>query len=414
MTHRTIKGTHDILPEDSVRWQELERVIHDVAASYGYSEIRTPIFENTNLFSRSIGEDTDIVSKEMYSWKDRSGGSLTLRPELTAPVARAYIQHNLGSKSPLQRMYYIGPLFRRERPQKGRQRQFHQFGIETFGSGFPEQDAEIIAVGNTIFSELGLKDISLKLNSLGSSTCRNKYTKALKDYLTPHKDSLSATSQKRLESNPLRILETKNPEEQKLIADAPSITDFWTADDKEHFSTVQNLLNSLNILYELDHQMVRGLDYYTRTTFEFISGNLGAQDAICGGGRYDGLVETLGGKPTPAIGFAAGMERILLSMDIGRDDAKENTVYMINLVESASGQALFIANELRELGCYVIMDTLRRSLKAQLRDANRIGAVKAVIMGEEELKNKTVQIKDLSSGEQEEIVMNDLVKHFTV
>lgn len=414
MTHRTIKGTHDILPEDSVRWQELERVIHDVAASYGYSEIRTPIFENTNLFSRSIGEDTDIVSKEMYSWEDRSGGSLTLRPELTAPVARAYIQHNLGSKSPLQRMYYIGPLFRRERPQKGRQRQFHQFGIETFGSGFPEQDAEIIAVGNTIFSELGLKDISLKLNSLGSSTCRNKYTKALKDYLTPHKDSLSATSQKRLESNPLRILETKNPEEQKLIADAPSITDFWTADDKEHFSTVQNLLNGLNILYELDHQMVRGLDYYTRTTFEFISGNLGAQDAICGGGRYDGLVETLGGKPTPAIGFAAGMERILLSMDIGRDDAKENTVYMINLVESASGQALFIANELRELGCYVIMDTLRRSLKAQLRDANRIGAVKAVIMGEEELKNKTVQIKDLSSGEQEEIVMNDLVKHFTV
>ena len=414
MTHRTIKGTHDILPEDSVRWQELERVIHDVAASYGYSEIRTPIFENTNLFSRSIGEDTDIVSKEMYSWKDRSGGSLTLRPELTAPVARAYIQHNLGSKSPLQRMYYIGPLFRRERPQKGRQRQFHQFGIETFGSGFPEQDAEIIAVGNTIFSELGLKDISLKLNSLGSSTCRNKYTKALKDYLTPHKDSLSATSQKRLESNPLRILETKNPEEQKLIADAPSITDFWTADDKEHFSTVQNLLNGLNILYELDHQMVRGLDYYTRTTFEFISGNLGAQDAICGGGRYDGLVETLGGKPTPAIGFAAGMERILLSMDIGRDDAKENTVYLINLVESASGQALFIANELRELGCYVIMDTLRRSLKAQLRDANRIGAVKAVIMGEEELKNKTVQIKDLSSGEQEEIVMNDLVKHFTV
>ena len=414
MTHRTIKGTHDILPEDSVRWQELERVIHDVAASYGYSEIRTPIFENTNLFSRSIGEDTDIVSKEMYSWKDRSGGSLTLRPELTAPVARAYIQHNLGSKSPLQRMYYIGPLFRRERPQKGRQRQFHQFGIEAFGSGFPEQDAEIIAVGNTIFSELGLKDISLKLNSLGSSTCRNKYTKALKDYLTPHKDSLSATSQKRLESNPLRILETKNPEEQKLIADAPSITDFWTADDKEHFSTVQNLLNSLNILYELDHQMVRGLDYYTRTTFEFISGNLGAQDAICGGGRYDGLVETLGGKSTPAIGFAAGMERILLSMDIGKDDAKENTVYFINLVESASGQALFIANELRELGCYVIMDTLRRSLKAQLRDANRIGAVKAVIIGEDELKNKTVQIKDLSSGEQEEIVMNDLVKHFTV
>ncbi len=414
MAFQTIKGTHDILPEDSTRWQELESIIHDVAVRFGYSEIRTPIFEDTSLFSRSVGEDTDIVSKEMYTWDDRSGGSLTLRPELTAPVARAFIQHNLGSKSPVQRMYYLGPLFRRERPQKGRQRQFHQFGIEAFGSEYPEQDAEIIAVGQTIFSELGLKDFSLKLNSLGSGECRGHYKKALQDYFNPLKNQLSETSQKRLETNPLRILDTKNPEEQKLLAGAPSIADFWTRDDAEHFSNVQDLLSVLDIPFELDPQMVRGLDYYTRTTFEFISGNLGAQDAICGGGRYDGLVEILGGKPTPAMGFAAGMERILMSMEQNGKKIEGNSVYLINLVESARGKALQIANEIRELGFTLTMDTLRRSLKAQLRDANRIGAVKVIIMGDDEIKNQTLQIKDLTTGEQEEIAESDLVKHFAV
>ena len=414
MTHRTIKGTHDILPEDSVRWQELESVIHEVAARFGYNEIRTPVFEDTSLFSRSVGEDTDIVAKEMYTWDDRSGGSLTLRPELTAPVARAYIQHNLGSKSPLQRLYYIGPLFRRERPQKGRQRQFHQFGIEAFGSKFPEQDAEIISFGHTVFTQLGLNDVSLKLNCLGSSECRGNYRNALKDFLTPHKNHLSEISQKRLETNPLRILDTKNPEEQKLLLNAPAIADHWTDYDKEHFSKVQDILNALHIPFELDYKMVRGLDYYTRTTFEFISGSLGAQDAICGGGRYDGLVEVLGGKPTPAIGFAAGMERILLSMKTNVNAVDENQVYIINLVESESSLALQIANLLRDAGCNVTMDTLRRSLKAQMRDANRIGAGKAVIIGENEIQNQTVQIKDLSSGEQKEIAKNDLVKYFTV
>ncbi|HBN45258.1 MAG TPA: histidine--tRNA ligase [Candidatus Marinimicrobia bacterium] len=414
MAYKTIKGTHDILPDESNRWQELEKVIHEVAASFGYSEIRTPIFENTSLFARSVGEDTDIVSKEMYTWEDRSGGSVTLRPELTAPVARAYIQHNLGVKSPLQRLYYIGPLFRRERPQKGRQRQFHQFGIEAFGSEFPEQDAEIIAFGNTVFSKLGIKDVTLKLNSLGSGECRSNYKKALQDFLTPYKNDLSATSQKRLSTNPLRILDTKDPDEQQLIASAPSITDYWTADDQKHFSTVQELLKVLKIPFELDHMMVRGLDYYTRTTFEFISGGLGAQDAICGGGRYDNLVETLGGKLTPGIGFAAGMERILLSMNSDIKAANEKRVHVINLIESESSHALQVANQLREAGYQVTMDTLRRSLKAQMRDANRSGAVKAVIIGEEELQKNVVQVKDLSSGEQKEISILNLVKHFTV
>jgi histidyl-tRNA synthetase len=393
MAYKTIKGTHDILPDESNRWQELEKVIHEVAASFGYSEIRTPIFENTSLFARSVGEDTDIVSKEMYTWEDRSGGSVTLRPELTAPVARAYIQHNLGVKSPLQRLYYIGPLFRRERPQKGRQRQFHQFGIEAFGSEFPEQDAEIIAFGNTVFSKLGIKDVTLKLNSLGSGECRSNYKKALQDFLTPYKNDLSATSQKRLSTNPLRILDTKDPDEQQLIASAPSITDYWTADDQKHFSTVQELLKVLKIPFELDHMMVRGLDYYTRTTFEFISGGLGAQDAICGGGRYDNLVETLGGKLTPGIGFAAGMERILLSMNSDIKAANEKRVHVINLIESESSHALQVANQLREAGYQVTMDTLRRSLKAQMRDANRSGAVKAVIIGEEELQKMLYRLK---------------------
>lgn len=413
MAFKTIKGTHDILPDESPRWQKLERVIHDVASRFGYSEIRTPIFEDTNLFSRSVGEDTDIVSKEMYSWEDRSGGSLTLRPELTAPVARSYIQHNLGAKSPLQRLYYIGPLFRRERPQKGRQRQFHQFGIEAFGSEFPEQDAEIISFGHTIFSELGVKDLSLKLNSLGSGECREHYRNALRSFIEPFKNDLSETSQKRLETNPLRILDTKDPKEQELLKDAPSISDHWTQDDKDHFSQVQNFLKAVNIPFELDERMVRGLDYYTRTTFEFIAGGLGAQDAICGGGRYDGLVEKLGGKPTPGIGFAAGIERILLSMDTEESNKNENSIYLIDLTNDGTN-TLKLAADLRNVGCKVTIDTLRRSLKAQLRDANRTNAGKVVIIGEEESKKNTAQVKDLSTGEQEEIFQKDLKKYFTV
>lgn len=413
MAFKTIKGTHDILPDESPRWQKLERVIHDVASRFGYSEIRTPIFEDTNLFSRSVGEDTDIVSKEMYSWEDRSGGSLTLRPELTAPVARSYIQHNLGAKSPLQRLYYIGPLFRRERPQKGRQRQFHQFGIEAFGSEFPEQDAEIISFGHTIFSELGVKDLSLKLNSLGSGECREHYRNALRSFIEPFINDLSETSQKRLETNPLRILDTKDPKEQELLKDAPSISDHWTQDDKDHFSQVQNFLKAVNIPFELDERMVRGLDYYTRTTFEFIAGGLGAQDAICGGGRYDGLVEKLGGKPTPGIGFAAGIERILLSMDTEESNKNENSIYLIDLTNDGTN-TLKLAADLRNVGCKVTIDTLRRSLKAQLRDANRTNAGKVVIIGEEESKKNTAQVKDLSTGEQEEIFQKDLKKYFTV
>ena len=414
MAYRTIKGTHDILPEEIHRWQQLENVVHSIAGHYGYNEIRTPVFEDTGLFSKSVGKDTDIVSKEMYSWEDRSGGHLTLRPELTAPVVRSFIQHNLGVRSPLQKLYYIGPLFRRERPQKGRQRQFHQFGVEVFGSEHPEQDVEVIALAHHIFKELGIKDISLKLNSIGSGDCRRNYRSALIKFLTPFKNDLSETSQKRLETNPLRILDTKIPHEKEIIQNAPSISDSWTDEDKNHFESVQSLLSGLNIPYELDEHLVRGLDYYTRTTFEFVSEDLGAQDAVCGGGRYDNLVEMLGGRPTPATGFAAGMERILLSMVMSEQTDGYESIYLINLGEAVTMKALQMAQELRSNGITVYMDTKRRSLKAQLREANRLGTKKAVILGEEELKNNRVQVKNLLKGEQEEIAMDQLAKYFIV
>ncbi len=414
MVFRAVKGTHDILPTESRRWQEMEEIIHSVATRFGYAEIRTPIFENTALFSRSVGEETDIVSKEMYSWEDRSGGHLTLRPELTAPVVRAYIQHNLGSASPLQKLYYLGPLFRRERPQKGRQRQFHQFGIEAFGSEHPEQDVEIIALASQLFSELKIPNITLKLNSIGSSECRAIYRNALRDYLQPYQNDLSETSQIRLENNPLRILDTKIPHEKDILQQAPSISAYWTQDDREHFEKIQWLLKELNIPFILDETLVRGLDYYTRTTFEFQAGNLGAQDAVCGGGRYDHLVEVLGGKPTPSIGFAIGLERIMLSMKTRNTGKNSNSIYLINLGNSSIGFALQVAGNLRKHNHTVTMDTLHRSLKAQLREANKLGSSKVIIIGEEEFKNNSVQIKDLNQGNQEEVGVDDLVNYFTV
>lgn len=414
MGYRTIKGTHDILPVDTDIWQYLEKIIHRVCSQYGYREIRTPIFEDTGLFSRSVGEDTDIVTKEMYTWEDRSGGQLTLRPELTAPVVRSFIQHNLGALSSLQKLYYLGPLFRRERPQKGRQRQFHQFGVEAFGSEHPEQDVEVIALAHHIFDQLEIDNITLKLNSIGSGDCRKNYRNALQEFLLPYQNDLSETSQQRLESNPLRILDTKIPHEKELIQNAPSILNFLTEADIDHFESVQSLLRGLNITFELDETLVRGLDYYTRTTFEFVSGNLGAQDAICGGGRYDNLVETLGGKPTPAIGFAAGMERILLSMVTNEQMDKQESIYLINLEDTAVVKAMQMAQELRSNGITVYMDTKHRSLKSQMRDANRLGSKKVIILGEEELKNDRVKVKDLLNGEQSEVEIKGLVKYFTI
>ena len=412
---KSIKGTHDILPEDSYKWRHLESIVHQVCAQFGYQEIRTPIFEQNKLFSRSVGEESDIVTKEMYSWEDKENSFLTLRPELTAPVARAYNQHNLGNLSPIHRFYYIGPLFRRERPQKGRQRQFHQFGIEAFGSNFAEQDAEIIALAWHLLAHFKLTNkIDLQVNSIGTSECRAGYRDALKQFLKPHFDELSEISKRRFNTNPLRILDSKNKKEQTILKNGPRISDYYTKDDKEHFNEVKTYLKAMNIPFTINSGLVRGLDYYTKTVFEITSNELGSQDALLGGGRYDSLVETLGGKPTPGIGFAAGIERILLL--INEENFKEHKpvtdIYLICLEKKGIPILLNIAKILRLKGLNVVSDPLRRSMKAQMRDANKLRARYVLILGESELKDNTVIFKNLESGKQESIKQEKIVKYF--
>ena len=412
---RSVKGTHDILPNESNKWQNLESIVNLVCAQYGYHEIRTPIFEETGLFSRSVGEETDIVSKEMYTWEDKDGKSLTLRPELTASVARSFIQHNLSNQSPIQRLYYMGPLFRRERPQKGRQRQFHQFGVEAFGSEHPEQDAEIIAIAWQILSHCGLADdAKLNLNSIGSKKCRIDYRSALKGYILPYLNDFSETSQQRFKTNPLRILDTKSEKEQMILKDAPMISDYHSTEDSAHIESLKGFLNAMDIPFVIDHKLVRGLDYYTKTVFEFNSLTLGAQDALLGGGRYDGLVKTLGGKQTPGIGFAAGMERFLIAMDESKSEFNRSTpdIYFVCLDENGLSNSLKISGQLRKNGFKVVTDSLRRSMKSQLRDANKLGAKFALILGETEIKDNTITFKDLGKGIQKTILQSEVINFF--
>ena len=408
---RSIKGTQDILPEESMKWQSLEDQIRKISSYYGYKEIRTPAFENTKLFSRGVGEETDIVSKEMYSWTDQGGENLTLKPELTAPVARAYIQHNLGRIRPINKLYYIDALFRRERPQKGRYRQFHQFGVEAFGSEHPEIDAEVIALAISVFESLGLEGLKLNLNSIGSAECRENYRTALKDYLKPYFNDLTETSQKRFNDNPLRILDTKAPNEIEILEDAPKISNYLTNDDQTHFNELIEYLDILEIDYELMPKLVRGLDYYSRTTFEITSLDLGAQNAICGGGRYDGLTEILGGKPTPGIGFAAGMERILLAMKDDQFNKDEVKIYIVGLGDNTLTTVIKLAEDLREQNLSTEFDVLRRSLKAQLREANKMNVKYAIIIGDEELESNQLEVKNFSTGNQQKIELSKIVDH---
>ena len=412
---RSVKGVHDILPDQSWQWRKIETALHNFMQKYGYQEIRTPAFEKTKLFSRSIGEETDIVSKEMYSWTDQGGEDLTLKPELTAPVARAYIQHNLGNQSSVNRLYYMDALFRRERPQKGRTRQFHQFGAEVFGSEHPEADAEIIAISYNFFKTLGLDNLTLTLNSVGSEECRHNFRNELRNYLQPFLSDLTETSQNRFKKNPLRILDTKIEHEKDIIKKAPGIDKFLTSTDRSHFQEVKSQLNTLSIPFTINPLMVRGLDYYTRTTYEITSNALGAQDALCGGGRYDKLVETLGGKPTPAVGFAAGIERLLLALDSKTSslNVEPIQIYIIGMVKETRSVCLILAQELRDQGFSVSSDLLRRSLKSLLREANRNRVKIAIIIGDDELANNTVQVKDLETSEQTTIEKNKLIKYLT-
>ena len=410
---KSIKGTHDILPNQTQNWQELEMQVHKTSNLYGYSEIRTPIIETASLFNRGVGEETDIVSKEMYSWEDKDKSIISLRPELTAPVVRSYIQHNLGGQSPLQRLYYIGPSFRRERPQKGRQRQFHQFGVEAIGSANPEQDAEVISLGWDILKSFGIKSLELKLSSIGSKSCRENFKSELVKYLNPFIPKLSEVSQRRLEKNPLRILDTKNKDEIEIVKSAPKIEQFYTKDDQNYFSSVQKFLNDLEIPFKIDPLLVRGLDYYTQTTFEICSENLGAQDALLGGGRYNGLVGSLGGKDAPAVGFAAGMERVIIAAKNRKKiSPKIPTIYAICTNDEAMGILQNSAKQLRNIGYKVICETLRRSMRSQMRDANKSNADYVMIIGDEEFNSRTIQLKDLKNGEQEKVDLEKIISYF--
>ena len=410
---KSIKGTHDILPNQTKDWQELEMQVHKTSNLYGYSEIRTPIIETASLFNRGVGEETDIVSKEMYSWEDKDKSIISLRPELTAPVVRSYIQHNLGGQSPLQRLYYIGPSFRRERPQRGRQRQFHQFGVEAIGSANPEQDAEVISLGWDILKSFGIKSLELKLSSIGSKSCRENFKSELVKYLNPFIPKLSEVSQRRLEKNPLRILDTKNKDEIEIVKSAPKIEQFYTKDDQNYFSSVQKFLNDLEIPFKIDPLLVRGLDYYSQTTFEICSENLGAQDALLGGGRYDGLVGSLGGKDAPAVGFAAGMERVIIAAKNRKMiSPKIPTIYAICTNDEAMGILQNSAKQLRSIGYKVICETLRRSMRSQMRDANKSNADYVIIIGDDEFNSRTIQLKDLKNGEQEKVDLEKIISYF--
>ncbi len=412
--YTTHQGMNDILPGEVEKWQALERLIHREARKFNFEEIRTPVMEQTELVVRSVGRETDIVSKEIYSFT-RGEDNYVLRPEGTAPVVRSYIQHHLDQRGGTQKFYYIGPMFRAERPQKGRLRQFHQFGIEIMGTGNAVADAECIAFMIHIYDVVGIKNTTLKINSIGDPASRDNYKQALTDYFTPLKDKLSEVSRKRLEKNPLRILDSKEAEDRPLVENAPRIADFLNPESKNHFEQVKLLLGELEIPFEEDPLLVRGLDYYTRTAFELISPDLGAQDALAGGGRYDLLAEEIGGPSTPAIGFAAGIERLLLAceeleIDIPGLLADQVDIYIVSLGEEGRKWALKHLPKLRRHGVSATMDYDGRSMKAQMKDANRKNARFAIIVGENELKENRFTFRDMEASEEISLPFDSIVE----
>jgi len=411
-----VKGAPDILPEESGKWQALEAVARDVLDRYGYGEIRTPAFEHTELFVRGIGEGTDIVEKEMYTFEDRGGESLTLRPEATASLMRAYMEHNLGAKNSLVKFYLIGPMFRHERPQSGRFRQFHQIDAEAVGSPGPAVDAEVAALLHHLLDAWGLQGISLHLNSIGDPNCRPAYRQAFVDYAEAHRSGLCPDCHLRLMKNPLRILDCKVQACQQIVAGAPTIAAYLCAPCRDHFATVRRLLDGLKIGHTVNERLVRGLDYYTRTTFEFLNPALGSQNAVAGGGRYDGLVEEIGGPPTPAIGFAIGEERILASLAAGqvRQEAPSYTgVYVATAGAEAFPAAFDLVQTLRRHGLRAAVDLEGRSLKGQLRQANKDRCRYSVILGSDELARGEATLKDMVSGEQRAVPLGEVVDRLT-
>ena len=405
------RGTNDFLPEDTAKWQYIEQVMHDLCKDYGYEEIRTPIFEDTELFQRGVGDTTDIVQKEMYTFDDAGGRSITLRPENTAAAARAYIEDKLFANTQPTKLFYIGPMFRYERPQAGRFRQFHQFGVECFGTNSPAADAEIIALAWEFYRRLGLKDLEVHLNSVGCPNCRPMFQQALKDYYSAHYDELCPTCQDRLERNPLRILDCKEEHCHELAEHAPIVLDYLCDECREHFEELQERLRAMGIAFEVDPTIVRGLDYYTKTVFEFKTETIGAQGTVCGGGRYDGLVELMGGQKQPAVGFGMGLERLKLVMEACGAPMPEEPrcdIALIPLGAKASVQCSAMAADLRTDGFYAETDLMNRSLKAQLKYANKIGARYTMVIGDSELEAGKARLKDMDSGEEQEVAFDRL------
>ncbi len=396
---------NDCLPTQSPLWQKLENTVKNVISAYGYNEVRMPIVEETNLFSRAVGEETDVVSKEMYTFDDRNGDSLTLRPEGTAGCVRSCIQNSLINRDE-QRLWYMGPMFRHERPQKGRYRQFHQCGVEVFGLNGPDVDAELIMMTARLWRELGINEhVRLELNSIGSQEDRADYRTALVAFLEQHIDVLDEDCKRRMHTNPLRVLDTKNPDVQAILGDAPRLSDYLGEESKAHFAGLCELLDAAGIEYTVNERLVRGLDYYNRTVFEWITESLGAQGTVCGGGRYDGLVEQLGGKPTPAVGFAMGLERLVLMLEtLELTEVRRSVdVYVVTAGEGTMMAGMKLAEQLRESipGVRVMNHFGGGNFKKQFKRADKVGAVVALVLGENEVADNTVVLKDLAGGEQE-------------
>ncbi|PKL83654.1 MAG: histidine--tRNA ligase [Ignavibacteriae bacterium HGW-Ignavibacteriae-3] len=400
---KAVTGTRDTLPSDIPKWNYLQSIVESVFSRFNYKEIRTPIFEDTSLFARGIGEATDIVGKEMYTFLDRSGESITLRPEMTAGAVRAFIEHSLDKKQNLNKLYYMGPMFRQERPQAGRFRQFHQFGAEALGSNDPLLDAEMIIMAYDIFAQLGLKNLLVKINSLGVPASRENYKNILKKHLEPFFEKLSSESKKRVDTNILRLFDSKEENDRNIMENAPLLLEYLDEDSLQHFEKVKQALLASRIPFEVDARLVRGLDYYTHTTFEIVSGSVGSQSALCGGGRYNLLVKELGGPDIPGIGFAAGMERILLACENEKSftlDEEKLDLYLVTIEKGLENFSYNTALNFRRNGLTVDLDYLNRSVKAQMREANRTNSRFVLLIGGDEFARGEIVLKNMSTGAQ--------------
>lgn len=408
------KGTKDVLPSESYKWQFVEGVCRSVSKRFHLKEVRTPTFEHTELFQRGVGETTDVVTKEMYTFQDKGNRSITLKPEGTAGAARSFIENGMASGVLPVKLFYITPAFRYERPQAGRLREFHQFGIEIFGAKGADTDAEAIMVADSLLKELGIK-VKLYINSIGCPTCRAKFNKALKEFFEPNLDKLCYDCKNRYEKNPLRLLDCKEEECQKINANAPTILQYLCEDCAAHFETLKEYLQAAGVEYEINPRIVRGLDYYTRTVFEFVSTSIGAQGTVCGGGRYDGLIEELGGNSMPAVGFAAGIERLLMVMEQGGSTLPKEetpTVYLAGLDAECRKKAFLLCAALRAKGVYAETDHMERSVKAQFKYADKIGAKYVAVIGGNELNSGAMNVKNMSTGESESVAFDSVCAYF--